>query len=89
MDEDDPLLVVLAASELSIQSTVNRLKCYTMGQLIFIRDVIRSIRHKAYWVLIHQQKQTQVNKGNICKNIKRVGPEYKVGDKVMLNNKSV
>ena len=38
------------------------------------------------WELIHQRKQTQINKYNICENNKRVDHDYKVGDKVMLNN---
>ena len=36
--------------------------------------------------LICQQKQAQINKDNIRKNINRVDHDYKVGDKVMLNN---
>ena len=38
--------------------------------------------------LIRQQKQTQINKDNIRENIKRVDQDYKVRDKIMLNNHS-
>ena len=35
---------------------------------------------------IHQQNQTQINEDNICENIKHVDYDYKVVDKVILNN---
>ena len=38
------------------------------------------------WSLISQRNQTQINEDNIRENIKRVEHNYKVGDKVMLNN---
>ena len=37
---------------------------------------------------MRQQKQTQINTDYICKNITGVDHDYKVGDKVMLNNHS-
>ena len=42
-----------------------------------------------YRGLICHQNQTQINKDNIRKNNKRVDHDYKVGDKVMLTNKSI
>ena len=48
--------------------------------------MILPIKHKVDWELICQQKQTQISKDNIRKNIKRVDHDYKVGDKVILNN---
>ena len=44
------------------------------------------IKHKVDSELIHQQKQKQINKYNIRKNIKLVDHEYKVVDKLILNN---
>ena len=38
------------------------------------------------WKLIRQRKQTPINKDNIRENNKIVGHDYKVGDKVFLNN---
>ena len=39
-----------------------------------------------YWELIRQQKQMQIDKENIRKNINRVDHNYNVGNKVMINN---
>ena len=38
------------------------------------------------WELIRQQKQTQINKDNICKNRKLFDHDYKVKEKAMLDN---
>ena len=88
VDKYDPWMVILAASELAILSTKNKLKGYSPGQLLFGRDMIIPIKHKADWELIRQQYQTQINKDNIHKNSKRVDHNYKVDDKVILNNNS-
>ena len=76
----------MALAEFSIISTTNGSKCYGPGQLVFGRDMIIPIKNKEDWGLILQQKQIQINKDSIRKNIKRVDHDYKVGDKVMLNN---
>ena len=52
--------------------------------MIFGRDMIILIKHTVYWELICQQKQTKMNKDNICEYIQRVDYDYKVGDDVML-----
>ena len=48
--------------------------------------MILPIKHKVYWELLRQRNQAQTSKKNIRKNIKRDEHDYKVGDKVMLNN---
>ena len=75
---------MLAAEVFSIISTKNRLKVYSPGQLIFGRDMIPLIKHTVDWELIHQLKQTQINKYNIHENKNRVDHDYRVGDKFML-----
>ena len=59
---------------------------YSPGQLVFSRGMITPIKHEVDWELTRHQKQTQINKDNIRKNRKWVEHDYKVGDKVMLNN---
>ena len=86
VDKDNPWSVILAASEIAILSTTNRLKGYSPGLLVFVRDIILWIKQKVYWELIRQQKQTQIHKDNILKTSKIVYHDYKVGDKVILNN---
>ena len=50
--------------------------------------MILPIQHEVDWELIHQENQTQINKDNICENMKRNYHNYKVRDKVMLNNQT-
>ena len=86
VDEDDPWLGILGVAEFSIFSTTNCLKGYNPGPLVFGRDIILPIKHKADWELIRKQKQTQTNKDIFCGNIKIVDHDYKVGYKFMLTN---
>ena len=88
VDKDYLWLVILDTAAFAICSTTNRLKCYSLGQLIFGGDMILPIKHKVYWQLTRQQKQTQINKDNIRKNRNRVDHDYKFGNKVMPNNHS-
>ena len=48
--------------------------------------MILLIKHVADWELICHQKQVKINEYNIRKKSKIVDHNYKVGDKVMLNN---
>ena len=86
VDKDDPCLFILAAAALGILLAKNRLNGYIPVQLVFGSDIILLIKHKVDWELIRQQKQTQINKDNICENRKKVEHNYKVGDKFILNN---
>ena len=89
VNEDDPWLIILAVSSFAIISTTSRLKGYSPGQLLFGSDMIIPIKHNVDWEVIHQQKDTPINKDNIHENNKRADHYYKSGDKVMLTNNSV
>ena len=52
--EDDPCIIILAASAFVICSNTNRLKLYTMIQLIFGQDMILRIQPKADLELIRK-----------------------------------
>ena len=69
-------------------STANSLKYYTLVQLIFGCYIILPIKHNMDRELMGNKKQAQIDKDNICDNIKIVDYNYKVGDKVILRNKS-
>ena len=71
VNEDDPWLGIISAAAFTIFSTTNMLKCYSMGQLVFVRDIIPLINNKLDWELLRQQKQAQMKKDNIRANIKR------------------
>ena len=84
VDEDDPCLGILDASAFLIFSTTNMMKVYSPDQLIFVCDIILSIKNTVDWELICQKKKTQINKDNILENRDRVDHDYKVGDNFML-----
>ena len=51
VDEDDPWIGILSATEFVNILTTNRLKGYNLGNLLFGRDMILRIKHKVYWDL--------------------------------------
>ena len=86
IDEDEPWSRILAAAALKICYTKNRLKGYSMVQLLFSHDIIILIKHMAGWELICHKNQAQINKDNICENSKIFYHDYTVRDKVVLTN---
>ena len=86
--KNNPWLGILTAAYFSIISTTNRQNFYSLGQLIFGRDMILLIKNTVDWELIRHQKQTQVNKYNIHKNRNIVYHNYKVRDNVMLTKQT-
>ena len=59
---------ILASESFAIFSTTKRLKGYSLGRLIFGRDMILPIKHMVDWELICQTNQEQINKDNIHEN---------------------
>ena len=45
-DEDDLWSGILAAAALEVRSKSNKLKVYSLGRLVFGRDIILLIKHK-------------------------------------------
>ena len=88
IDEYDPWSVILVVTASILISTKNRLKGYSLNQLLFDYDMIIPIKHTEGWELIRQQNQTKINKDNIRENRNRVVHYYKVGDKFILKNHS-
>ena len=85
-DKNDPWTEILAAAAFLISSTTSMQKFYSLGQLIFGRDMILQIKYMVDWDLIRQQKQTQINIDNALKNKHRVDYDYKVRNKFKLTN---
>ena len=65
VDGDDPWSGFLSEAALEINSIANRLKGYSPGKLVFGRNMILPIKHKADLESISQQKQAHSNKYNI------------------------
>ena len=55
VDEDDPLLDILAAAAFTICQKTNMLKGYRPLQLVFGCDMILLIKHEVDWELIRQR----------------------------------
>ena len=84
LDEDDPWKGILSATAFAIRSTVHTTLKKTPGQLVFGRDMIFNMKHKADWESIKKRKQDKINENNKRENQKRIPHEYQVGDKVLL-----
>ena len=84
VDKYYPWTGILSASAFEINSTTNRQRVYSPGQLIFVCDIILPIKHTVDWEVTRQTKQTQINKYKIGKNRHRVDHNHKVGDNAML-----
>ena len=86
VEKYDPWSGISAAEDFSICSTANMLKGFSTGKFLFGHNMILPIKHKVDWELIRRKKQMQINKDNIRKNNKIVNRDYKVRDKLILNN---
>ena len=79
---------ILAAAALEVLSTYQRNKGKCPGQLLFGCDMILPINHIADWKYILQSKQAQIEKYAIYENSTRINHNYRVGDQVMIGNKT-
>ena len=59
------------------------------GQLVLVRNMVPPINHVEYWRYIRQRKQMQINKDVKRENTTIIYYDYRVGDTVMANIKSV
>ena len=84
LDEEDPWKGVLSATAFAVRSTYHTTLQKSPGQLVFGRDMIFNITHKANWDYICQCKQGIVNKNNKQENNSQIEHHYKVGDLVLL-----
>ena len=89
VDDADPFMGILDTSAFAVQSTYHRAKDKSLGQLVFGRDMILTINHVADWRYIRQRKQKQINKYINRENNTRIDYNYRVGDKVTTNIRSV
>ena len=84
LDEEDPWKGILSAAAFAIRSTYHTTLQKLPGQLVFGRDMIFNIKHKANWNYIKQRKQDIINQNNERENAKRIENTYKEGDQVLL-----
>ena len=86
IDMDDPWSGILAPAASAMHSmyhtTLHAMPC----QLIFGSDMILNMQYLADWTAIKAHKQQLICKHNIIENKKCIPHQYKVGDKMMLEN---
>ena len=68
LDDDNPWDGILSATMFALRATVHTTSQYTPAQLVFGRDSVLNVRHKANWKLIKERKQKLINKGNEREN---------------------
>ena len=85
LDSDDLWSGILTAALFAMCSTYHTTLHAMPGQLMFGRDMILNTQYLADWTAIKAHKQ-QIHKNNIIENSKHIPHQYKVGDKVMLEN---
>ena len=84
LDENDPWKGILSATAFAIRSTYHTTLQKSPGQLVFGRDMMLNVQHKANWELIRKRKQQIIHKNNLQENSKRIPHTYQVGDQVWL-----
>ena len=58
----------IATSDFAVQSTYHILEGNGPGQLVFLIDILHSIKHVVGWIYICQSKQAQIDKSVISEN---------------------
>ena len=86
LDSDDLWLGILTAASFPMCSMYHTTLCATPGQLVFGRDMILNMQYLADLTVIKACMQQLIHKNNIIENSKHTPHQYKVGDKVMLEN---
>ena len=84
LDATNPWKGILSAVAFAIKSTIHTTTQSTPAQLVFGRDMMMNIQHKANWEFIRKRKQKLINPNNQKQNSKRIPYQYKVGEKVLL-----
>ena len=74
------LAVTMFATHAKIHTTLNNTPC----QLVFGRDAMLNISHKADWKIICDRKQKLINRNNLRENAKRMNHTYNVGDNILI-----
>jgi hypothetical protein len=83
----DDVDVFLDNAAWAIRSTYHTVLKASPGAAIFGQDMLFDIPFVADWRKIGERTQSLTDRGNQCKNAKRIDYDYKVRDKVLVINK--
>ena len=84
LDPHEPFKMYLSSVAWAIRSTYHTTLDATPGQVVFGRDMILPIQHKADWALIRQRKERAIERNNARENKTRTAHTFRVGEKVLL-----
>ena len=87
LDEDEPWLGILAATDFAVQITYHTNLQATPGQLIFGFDMILNTPFIEDWEAIMLHKKKIIDKNNQLENKNRKSHTYIIQDKVLVRNK--
>jgi hypothetical protein len=73
----------------AICSTYHTVLKASPGAVIFGQDMLFDIPFVADWHKMGEQRQSLTDRGNQCKNAKRIDYDYKVRDKVLLIDEGI
>jgi hypothetical protein len=85
----DDVDVFLDNAAWAIRSTNHTVLKASPCAAIFGRDMLFDIPFMADWCKIGEQRQSLTDRGNQCENAKKIDYDYKVGDKVLVNNEGI
>jgi hypothetical protein len=85
----DDVNVFLDNAAWAICSTYHTVLKASPGAAIFGRDMLFNIPFIANWNKIGDYRQHQTNLSTACKNSKKIGYDYKVGNKVLLTQEGI
>jgi len=83
-DDDNPWPGILSAIAFGVRATVSSTTRASPMQLVFGRDAILNIPHRANWHFIKERKQKIIKSNNQRENAKRLEHQYNVGDLVLI-----
>eukprot|EP00957_Ditylum_brightwellii_P047591 3615381-Ditylum_brightwellii.AAC.1 len=84
IDEKEPRTGILNAMIFATRATVYTTMQAIPMQLVFGRDAILNVKHKADWNHIKERREDLIRKNNEQENKKRKNHIYQIGDKILL-----
>ena len=70
---------IMSAIRFAVRATVHSTLQATPMQLVFGRDAIFNIMHKADWKYLRERKQERIDKNNLKENASRIPYQYRIG----------
>ena len=80
---------IIAAVDFAVSFKYHTTKGESPVQMVFGRDMILHINHVSDWRYIRQCKQSQIDRDVIRENTTIIDHDYRVGDKVATQTKSL